>query len=387
MDICVLNPFFYPYKGGTEKVLHEVYKRLAKRHNITAIAAAPQYRNGYVEEIDGIRIVRLRSRYINIPGMPLPFVEMENIKKAVARENCDLYHINNRYQFFSDTMKVIKDKNKKLALTIHNALPRGIDPITDSLGLAYDVTWSRKLMHNADVITGISKNVIETTVPLRDRGKTHVVYNGVDFDRFRKLRGSAQTVEIAKSMNLDCDTIVTNGRLVPQKGQIYLLKAVSKLMDEGRELGIMIIGTGYLKGRLQREARRLGMQDRFRIVNGISEEMLPYYYNVGSVFALPSLYEPASLVILEALACEMPCVASRMGGIPEMMRKCGIYSEPRNVDSIKEGLASMLDDKKQSKKLALCGRKLMIKLHDWDKIARQYESFSSLLHTTDWAAH
>jgi glycosyltransferase involved in cell wall biosynthesis len=373
MDICVLNPFFYPYTGGTEKVLYEVYKRLAKRHNITAIVAAPEHRDGYTEEIDGIKIVRLKSRYIRMPGLPLPFVAMENIRNAIVKEECSLYHINNRYQFFSNTLRTIKGMDKKLALTIHNAMPKGIDVATDSLGLTYDIVWSRRLMHSADVITGISKNVVETTVPLKERGKTHVVYNGVDFRRFRKLKGSVHTREIAKSLNLDCYTIVTNGRLVPQKGQIYLLKAVSELMDEGHEIGLMIIGTGYLNRYLYRTARRLGMQEKFGIVNGISEEMLPYYYNVGSVFALPSLYEPASLVILEALSCEMPCVASRVGGIPEMMRKCGVYSEPRDVDSIKEGISILLDDRKKSKALAECGRKLMIRLHDWDRISRQYE--------------
>lgn len=373
MDICVLNPFFYPYAGGTEKVLHEVYKRLAKRHNITAIVAAPEHRNGYIEEIDGIKIVRLKSHYTRIPGLPMPFVEMEGVKDAIIKENCSLYHINNRYQFFNDTLKAIKGMDKKLALTIHNATPKGIDRTTDSLGFTYDVVWGRKLMHKADVITGISKNVVDTTVPLKDRRKTHIVYNGVDFERFRKIRKNAQITDIEKSLNLDCDTVVTNGRLVPQKGQIYLLKAVSELIDEGRALDLMIIGTGYLNKKLQKKARKLGINERFRIVNGISEEMLPYYYNVGRVFTLPSLYEPASLVILEALSCEMPCVASRVGGIPEMMRNCGLYSEPRNVDNIKESICTLLDDRKKSEAMAERGRKLMIKLHDWDKISRQYE--------------
>ena len=381
MDICVLNPFFYPYAGGTEKVLHEVYKRLAKRHNITAIAAAPAHRKGYVEEIDGIRVVRLKARYIRMPGMPMPFVAMENIRKAVAREECSLYHINNRYQFFSDTLRAIKSKNGKLALTIHNALPQGINKATDSFGSAYDMMWGRKIMRSADVITGISQNVIDTTVPLKDQGKTHVVYNSVDFDRFKKLKGSGHVREIAKSLKLDCDTIVTNGRLVPQKGQVYLLRAVSELVEEGRDLGLMIIGTGYLNRRLYKKAHKLGMQERFGIVNGISEDMLPYYYNVGRVFDLPSLYEPASLVILEALSCEMPCVASRIGGIPEMMQKCGVYSEPRDVESIKAGISLLLDDRRMSRSLGERGRKLMVRRHDWDKISRQYEKlFLSTAH-------
>lgn len=371
--MCVLNPFFYPYAGGTEKVLYEVYKRLAKRHNITAIVAAPPNRNSYVEDIDGIKVVRLKSKYIHLPGMPMPFVEMEGIRQAVSEEECNIYHINNRYQFFSDTVRIIKNKKKKLALTIHNALPKGIDKTTDSLGHVYDMMWGRTLMHSADVITGISKNVVETTVPMKERGKTHVVYNGVDFERFRKLENNTRVREIKKSLKLDYDTIVTNGRLIPQKGQKYLLRAVSELIDEGRDIGLMMIGTGYMNRSLYKTAYKLGLQERFGIVNGISEEMLPYYYNVGRVFALPSLYEPASLVILEALSCELPCIASRVGGIPEMMLNCGMYSEPRDVKGIKKGMSFLLDDRKKAMEFAERGRKLMVKLHDWDKIAKQYE--------------
>jgi glycosyltransferase involved in cell wall biosynthesis len=91
------------------------------------------------------------------------------------------------------------------------------------------------------------------------------------------------------------------------------------------------------------------------------------------VFSLPSLYEPASLVILEALSCELPCVASNVGGIPEMMEGCGVYSDPRDVDSIKNGISLLLDDRKKATAMAKRGRNLMIRHHDWNKIAKQYE--------------
>src|SRR5208283_4310323 len=87
LDICVLNPFFYPYKGGTEKVIFEVYSRLAKKHNITVITSAPFNRNRpSKEEISGIQVVRLRTVHARLPVFPLPFLFFDGLKKALVKE-------------------------------------------------------------------------------------------------------------------------------------------------------------------------------------------------------------------------------------------------------------------------------------------------------------
>ena len=189
LDICVLNPFFYPYKGGTEKVLLEVYGRLSKRHNITVITStATKNGKATVEEIAGIKVVRLKSVSTRLPTLPMPFLLFDGLKKAIAKADADIYHINNRYQYFGDTVRAIDNMDRKMALTIHNALPKNINFTTDELGRFYDWFWGRKLMGMSDVITAVSTNTAKTTIPRRYLKKTHIIFNGVDFRRFRKIR-------------------------------------------------------------------------------------------------------------------------------------------------------------------------------------------------------
>ncbi|MDE1810597.1 MAG: glycosyltransferase family 4 protein [Candidatus Micrarchaeota archaeon] len=376
MDICVLNPYFYPYNGGTEKVLLEVYRRLSRRHNVTVVSAALRERNrNSVEEIEGIKVVRLKSTYVDIAGLPLPFAMMHGVDDAVTKAHAQIYHINNRFQFFQETLKAIKKVDGKAALTIHNARPRGIDPHTDALGVFYDSLWGRGMMRDVDVITGISKNTISTTVPRSELHKTHLIYNGVDHKKYRRISKSDKKIKsIMSKLDVGAPCITTNGRLITQKGQSYLMKAVARLGEEkGEELSLVITGAGPLKQKLEQLAEKLGIDGRFRIVSGLQEEDVPYYYNIGDVFALPSLYEPASLAILEALSCALPCVASKVGGLPEMMGPYGYYSRPRSVDDIMERVIYILNNKKRAEALALGGRKLMTRLHDWDRISRQYE--------------
>jgi glycosyltransferase involved in cell wall biosynthesis len=379
MDICVLNPFFYPYNGGTEKVLFEVYRRLAKKHNVTVLTSGkPGSRRDLTDYVEGIEIIRLKAAHIRIPVAPLPFVAATGLNRMIKRLHYEIYHINNRYQYFYDNVAAIKKINGKIALTIHNSLPIGIDSVVDSLGLAYDMAWGRVLMHEADLITGISKNAIAVTVPRKEQWKTHLVYNGVDYRLFKPMKKSSKEVagvfrELGGTCASNDANVVTNGRLIEQKGQIYLMRAVADLVKEGHELGLLVIGKGPLQYNLYREAQSLGLAGRFWIRNGIDERTLPSYYNMGDVFALPSLYEPASLVILEALACAVPSIASRVGGLPEMMDGYGLYAKPKSSEEIKARLMYALENRKRMESLARKGREFIIKRHDWDVISRQYE--------------
>ncbi|MCL4379512.1 MAG: glycosyltransferase family 4 protein [Candidatus Marsarchaeota archaeon] len=379
MEICVLNPFFYPYAGGTERVLYEVYRRLSKRHNVTVISGAASNKSKeHIEEINGIRVIRLRTMHLSIPALPMPLPIMQGLPGAVQKACADIYHINNRYLYFYNTISAIKKANRALALTLHDAMPRNIDAITDHGGYLYDVVWGRRLMRYADVITAVSKDTLLSTVPKEYRERAYVIYNGVDTKAYRKRAQNNRGVERArKALGISADTvnIMNTGRLVAQKGQVYLLRAVADLAKrhKGLDLNLVIVGRGYLKDTLMYMAGDLGIPERVSILNDIPEREMPYYYNTASVFVSASLYEPASLAVMEALASGVPVVATRVGGVPEMMGGCGTYVRPKSVSGISKGIERALSNPKRAMRLANDGRKLMIKEHDWDAISREYE--------------
>ncbi|MGC8496098.1 MAG: glycosyltransferase family 4 protein [Candidatus Micrarchaeia archaeon] len=367
MDICVLNPYFYPYYGGTEKVLLQVYSRLAKKHNITVLTSNAPGKAKSTDYVKGIRVVRLESRYTNFPGLPLPYVSMPGLNEEIIKEKAEIYHINNRFQYAMSNINAIKQTRAKIAITIHNSLPQGIDFLTDSGGLIYDIMIGRRIIHSSDLITGVSKYAIESTVPKNDRGRAHVVYNGVDSKLFRPRKRRHENII----------HVLNNGRLVPQKGQEYLIKAVALLARE-REIDLTIIGKGPLERKLLNLAAKEGMASRFRIISQIKESEMPRYYNNADVFALPSLYEPAGLALLEAMACATPSIATQIGGIPEVMGKCGLYVEPNSVTSIYEKLSYIVSNTHYAKKLGECARKRVIENNNWDKIAKEYERLFSI---------
>ncbi len=376
MDICVLNPFFYPEQGGTENVLLEVYSRLARKHNITVISGASTGTGGrFREYVHGIEVVRLRTRHIHTSALPMPFLVMYGIKDAIRLARADLYHINNRYQYFMGTLHTIRSIGARLALTLHNALPKGIGPFTDAAGSVYDALMGRRIMHAADIITAVSTYTARSTVPSCDMGKTHVIYNGVDCRRFRKRDKRDRNVkEVMRAFGINDNgaaNLMSNGRLIPQKGQLYLLRAVGELIRSGVELNLFILGNGPMLGRLHREAHAQGIK-RFSVFVA-DMRSVPYCYNAADVFVAPSLYEPASMALLEALASGVPAVASRVGGMPEMGGRACLYTMPRSVSGIKKHVEKVLGDASGAAARAREGRRLMVREHNWDAIARKYE--------------
>ncbi len=384
MDICVLNPFFYPYAGGTERVLYEVYKRLAKRNNVTVISASLDKKGREsVDEISGIKVVRLKTKYVDFPGFPMPFPIMLGLDGAVKREYSDIYHVNNRYIYFYNTISIIKRIGRKLALTLHDALPKNIDPLTDNSGYIYDVVWGRKIIEYADVVTAVSQNTADTTVPAKYRKYVRVIYNGVDTTKFRsREKGESGVRDAARRLGFTKGAInvLNNGRLVAQKGQVYLIRAVAEAIKDGYDINLAMIGRGYLNDTFGYMAKDIGIQDRMRIVSGINEGDLPYYYNAADMFVSASLYEPASLAVMESLASATPVVATKVGGVPEMMHRFGLYVKPGSVSAIKKGIESVADNTDAAARRASEGVELMKREHDWNVIAGQYENaFESVL--------
>ena len=378
MDICVLNPYFYPQPGGTEHVLLDLYSRLAKEHNVTVVTSSLNRKDSEkTEYVGSIRVVRLHTKYHDVPGLPLPFLEMRELKEKIQEIGADIYHLNNRYQYFSETVNTIR-KTGRLVLTIHNALPKGIDALTDSVGFLFDVVWGRKLMIQADLITAVSKYTLDGTVPHNLHHKSVVIHNGVDYKRFMpRSKSSKEVSALRSSLGFDDHRVILNcARLVTQKGQRYLIRAVSELRKdkEYEDLKLAIIGKGPLKKKLHTEAKKMHMADSFRIFSDVEADRIPYFYNMADAFSMPSLYEPAGLSVMEAMASGTTSVVSRTGGIPEIAKDTVYYTKVKGVEQIKKRLAMILDDKKLSESMAKRGRLLVKKEHDWDTIAKQYEA-------------
>ncbi len=375
----MLNPLFCPYLGGTEKHVFEIGRRLAKRHNIVVLTSHLEGTPLY-EEIDGMKVYRTPCIYLNTlpPPLPPPYTISPTFIRELMKQKADIFHIHNRFWYYAGTLLAIKMKKKKLVLTLHNAKTEGISPMTDRLGALYDFAWGQRIMEACDKIVAVSDYTRAVTVPARLQYKSATVYNGVNTTLFSPKDPS----EIKKRLGISSEPVILFvGRLLEQKGVEYLIRAFGMLKKDVPDARLVIIGRGPLELHLRKVAGEVGVADSLRIINRVPEHELPLYYNMASVFMLPSLWEPLGIVVLEAMACGIPVVSSDTGGPRELVTPdCGFLARPKDPADIYAKLKLLLQDEGLRKRMGTAARRRAVENFTWDIAAQKMEKiYESLM--------
>lgn len=168
--------------------------------------------------------------------------------------------------------------------------------------------------------------------------------------------------------------IGTVGRLVPQKGQRYLLEAVRDILKVYPRTRLLIVGEGRLRDELIAYALQLRIADRV-IFAGFRQDIQSVMAGL-QVFALPSLWEGFGLVLLEAMAAGKPVVASRVSAIPEIVADgvTGLLVPPMDSVALAEALTQLLQDERLRSSLGQAGRRRVRQRFTIEASARALDS-------------
>ena len=172
-------------------------------------------------------------------------------------------------------------------------------------------------LRGADEVVAVSRDLAGRIVDLgADPGRVRVLYDGVDAALFHP--GPAAEARARLGLEADGPAVLFVGNLLPVKGLDVLVEACALLAGDGVAFTAYLVGQGPEGARLGRRIARLGLEGRFELVGPRTHDALPDWYRAADVFALPSRSEGVPTVLLEAAACGLPFVASRVGGIPEV---------------------------------------------------------------------
>lgn len=257
-------------------------------------------------------------------------------------------------------------RQHKIPLVFHVHLPNRtpVCASVENLGLAY-----------ADLITVSSDQTRREllrraqALGLNPEPTIRIVKNGVDLDTFRPGNG-----EPAEE-----DYILFVGRIVQQKGLQYLLRAFYYVTQKFPGVRLKIVGRGDLQPRLERLRRNLLLpEDRIEFIDPapwLTRAELAKLYQDARLVVVPSIYEPFGMTAMEALACQRPVVASRVGGLQETIRhkETGFLAEPQNELDLAQWIMTLLADPALGDRVAAAGRAGLEAAPDatWPKIAQQ----------------
>jgi len=160
--------------------------------------------------------------------------------------------------------------------------------------------------------------------------------------------------------------ILCVGRLTPAKGQHILIDAVEGLTQEGRQVRLRLVGGGPDETSLQQHAAQSAARECVVFEGAINQDRIREFYATADAFCLPSFAEGLPVVLMEAMATEIPCVTTHIAGIPELIRdgEDGLLVAPSDTDALVEALKRLMDDAELRLRIGKSGRARVVESYN-----------------------
>jgi len=189
--------------------------------------------------------------------------------------------------------------------------------------------------------------------PVEHWEKLEIAPLGVDVEQFspRPFRRAPRPFEV-----------LCVGRLVPAKGQHILAIAAAILVAAGHDILFRFVGDGPDRQSLEQQVFTLGLEKVVRFEGAVDQDRIRDFYRTADVFALASFAEGIPVVLMEAMAMEVPCVTTWITGIPELIRNevDGLLVGPSDADGLAQAILGLINDPEFREHLGQAGRRRVI---------------------------
>jgi glycosyltransferase involved in cell wall biosynthesis len=303
------------------------------------MAATPMH-----ELRNGIRVAHPRYPLLPKVGMTIAplLLALASIApiRRLQREGFDFDVIDAHY-YYPDGVAaawLARHFNKPLAITA-----RGTD-----LNLIAQHALPRRMIRwaaqQAQASIGVCKALMDVLRDLQiDPRKLHVMRNGVDLDRFRRTAADDLRTRVGMPVGQGL-LLLSVGHLIERKGHHLVIEALAALLPQHPEARLVIVGEGGERARLQALAQSLGVGERVTLTGGLPQTDLPRWYSAADVLVLASSREGWANVLLEAMACGTPVVATNIWGTPEVVASpdAGVLVDERSGAGLAAGVQRLI---------------------------------------------
>lgn len=341
----LITPEWYPDddRRSFGAFCREQAHAVARRHEVVVLAwrldpelRAPFRIDERVEE--GVRTFRLRFGHVPLPKAD-GALKLAGISVVLARLH--------RSGWTPDVIHAHEYPAGRPALLLSRVLGAPVVVSEHYSGFALgrvperERVRARRVFERAATVCPVSHDLERRLREIAPSARFESVPNVVDDDVFRPRIDAPPAVPNGRRIRL-----VTVGALIERKGHRDLIEALPQ-MQRGREVTLDVVGYGPLQHELCELAHSLGVEDRVRFLGQQRKEEVAQALRDADIFVLPSLAENMPCALLEALACGLPAVASRVGGVPEVLDETrGVAVPPGSAAELAAGVetvASRLD--------------------------------------------
>ena len=326
------------------------------------------------EEMDGVKVYRASTElgHPNFLTWVLLFnhflsKRMADITKTV---DFDVMHVHDWLAAFSGIS--FKHYIKKpMVLTVHSTevgRAQGLHR-PDSFSINGIEWWSTYEADRVIVCSQSMKTEICDHFNL-PKEKVDVIPNAIDASKYQ-TSADRGAVRQRYGVGWGEKLILCVGRLVPHKGVEYFIRAIPLIAKRFPEAKYVIVGEGWSRDLLEAEAKASGHANKIQFTGFASDQEVIDLMTSADVLVVPSIYEPFGIVALEGMATGVPVVASRVGGLAEVIDhdRTGVFVYPRSPESIAWGIGKVLSDPDHDKWLSDTAKEKLHKAYSWEAVA------------------
>lgn len=233
---------------------------------------------------------------------------------------------------------------------------------------------TREVLSGTDQVVSVSKALrAEAERIARPRKEINVIYNGCDSDAFTNDKESRNVIRKKLGISIRDKAIIFVGKICRNKGVYELVDVFRHLAGTYTGLHLILVGDGPDLEAVRNMASSGGLANKVHLAGTVSHGEVSQWLSSADIFALPSRNEGLPNVILEAMACSLPVVASRVGGIPEAVTdgESGILVGKEDLYSLTSAIKHLLVDEEGAEKMGILGRKLVERRFSWERNADQ----------------
>jgi len=269
-----------------------------------------------------------------------------------------------------------KNKNPKIPFILSLQEGDPISYIKKRVGVFYPIF--KNVFKKADLVQAISRYLGEFAKSMGYRGEVFVVPNAVDTKHFSKEIDSSELEKLKKDLGKGGGDVflITTSRLVVKNAVDDIISSLSYLPEN---IKLLVLGQGYKEKNLRAQVKKLGLKERVKFLGFVGHDDMPKYLKISDIFIRPSLSEGFGNSFVEAMACEIPVIATPVGGIidflfdPDRNKEfppTGLFCEVKNPESIAKQIKRYLGNPALRQQIILNAKRMVFEKYDWNITAK-----------------
>ena len=360
----------YPTYGGSGIVGSELGRELALRgHEVHFISSALPTRLTELNDKVHFHEVEMMS-YPLFEHQPYTLALSTKMMTVARAENLDLLHVHYAIPHSISAILARESLKPKRYLPVITTL-HGTDITLVGADRSY-LPITRYGLQQSDGVTAVSKFLKQATIETFDFDEIEVIPNFICPNHYRREEDSPLHKRFAPN---DEKLLVHVSNFRPVKRPVDCIEILAKVLQKGIKARLVMVGDGPELSAVRHRARQLNVLEKTEFVG--KQAKIADYLTVADVFLLPSEEESFGLAALEAQACEVPVVATRVGGLPEVVadKESGFLSDVGDTEKMSDDVVKVLKDEELHHVFGLRGRELAVARYSSELVIPQYIKF------------